>query len=90
MDMFKEYGITKQSIYDVLDDFNISYDIHSTTTDDIRKNLAEVLFKIDNGLIDFEKDTNTGYNYSGDDLFEIIAVCELIDENGQTLEDFRK
>ena len=82
MDMFKEYGITKEEVYDVLENFDIYYNIQNMDLQKIRTELSKIVFMIDNEEIETE--------YNADDIFNIIVVLERIEEDGLTIEDFIK
>ena len=82
MDMFKEYGITKEEVYDVLENFDIYYNIQNMDLQKIRNELSRIVFMIDNEEIETE--------YNADDIFNIIVVLERIEEDGLTIEDFIK
>ena len=80
MDMFKEYGITLNSLYDVLDSFNILYSYI-----DIKRvidRLFDIIEQIENE--DIESD------YTCTDIIIIIDTLKAIERDGYTLEDFIK
>ena len=78
--MFKEYGITLNSLYDVLDSFNILYSYI-----DIKRvidRLFDIIEQIENE--DIESD------YTCTDIIIIIDTLKAIERDGYTLEDFIK
>lgn len=80
MDMFKEYGITLNKLYDVLDSFNILYSYI-----DIKRvidRLFDIIEQIDNE--DIESD------YTCTDIIIIIDTLKAIEKDGYTLEDFTR
>ena len=82
MDMFKEYGITKEEIYDMLDYFNIIYLYDYFETRNITDELYDIISDIDDERIESI--------YSTDDIITIIETLKAIEKDGYRMEDFTK
>lgn len=80
MDMFKEYGVTKEEVSNMLEDLRIKC-----------KSIEKILDQL-NDRIESIECYALGYevNYTVDDIYNMIDVLTAIKENGYTLANFRK
>ena len=83
MDMFKLYGCTKEEVYDMLEYFNIYFNIQNIDALALAMKLSSVIDDIEAEIIESE--------YSIDVIEHIMLVLEDIAINGYDLEvDFIK
>lgn len=80
MDMFKEYGITKEEVNNMLNELRIKY----KSIDKILDQLNDRIESIECYALGYE------VNYSVDDIYNMIVTLTAIKENGYTLKDFAK
>lgn len=80
MDMFKEYGITLNSLYDILDSFNILYSYIDIKI--VIDRLFDIIEQIDNEEIESD--------YTSNDIIIVIDTLKAIENDGYSLDDFIK